>query len=264
MMRYFTDMTGNTLALKETPKRIVSVVPSQTELLFDLGLNAEVVGITKFCVHPEQWFRTKTRVGGTKQLHIDQILALAPDLIIANKEENTRDQIEALAAEVPVWVSDIRTVEDALSMIRNVGILTDRSMQAEVLASDISLSLNTFTQSATPKRVAYFIWYQPWMSVGNDTFIHDMVQKMGWINVFEDLKRYPEVTIEMLKDRQPEIILLSSEPFPFKEQHVYELKQVVPDAKVLLVDGEMFSWYGSRMLKAIPYFTELLRHEAFI
>lgn len=258
-MRLFTDQTGREIEVRDNPQRIVSVVPSQTELLADLGLNDEVAGITKFCVHPEAWFRSKTRVGGTKQLNIDKIRELKPDLIIANKEENEKEQIEELAKEFPVWISDIQTIPQALQMIQVIGQLVNRTQQANEMVEQMVQSFNNMQRAAQPKRVAYFIWYKPWMSVGSDTFISNMIQTIGWQNVLADKTRYPEMTLEELVAYNPELVLLSSEPYPFKEKHIAEIKEVLPHAEVKLVDGEMFSWYGSRMLKAVEYMQELVK-----
>jgi len=256
--RIYTDMLGREVSIPYPPRRIISLVPSQTELLFDLGLQDEVVGITKFCVHPNDWFRNKTRVGGTKLVNIDKVCSLQPDLIIANKEENEKDQVDALAAEFPVWISDIKTLEDALEMMRGVGLITNREEQANSIITDISNGFSSLQKAANPRRAAYFIWYKPWMSVGSDTFISHMLNAIGWENAFADKQRYPEIEPEELAKRNPELVLLSSEPFPFKEKHIAEIKDILPHARVALVDGEMFSWYGSRLLKAIPYFSQLV------
>jgi ABC-type Fe3+-hydroxamate transport system substrate-binding protein len=261
MQRSFTDMMGRAVSIPYPPRRIVSVVPSQTELLYDLGLEEEVVGITKFCVHPESWFRNKTRIGGTKQLHLDKIRELLPDLIIANKEENTQEQIEELAAEFPVWISDIQTIEQGLEMIVQVGELCDKREAAQQIITDIQEGFSQLQKASILRTVAYFIWYKPWMSVGHDTFISDMIERAGWKNVFADKSRYPEISLEELAVAKPEIVLLSSEPFPFKEKHIAEIKAVLPDAEVLLVDGEMFSWYGSRMREAAGYMSHLLNRD---
>ncbi|HYD21386.1 MAG TPA: helical backbone metal receptor [Flavipsychrobacter sp.] len=254
-------MMGRKVEVNYPPKRIVSIVPSQTELLFDLGLDEEVMGITKFCVHPESWFRNKTRVGGTKQLHIDKIRELQPDLIIANKEENTQGQVEELAKEFPVWISDIQTVAEGRQMIAAVGELTGKQQEAQQIIKEIESNFATLRQAAEPKRVAYFIWREPWMSVGHDTFISNMIETIGWANVFADRGRYPEISAEHLLAVKPEMVLLSSEPFPFKEKHIEEVKAVLPDAEVLLVDGEMFSWYGSRMRLAPGYMGRFLNRD---
>ena len=260
-MKVFIDMLGREVAINFPLRRIISLVPSQTELLYDLGLDEQIIGITKFCVHPGEWFRSKRRVGGTKQLHIDIIRELNPDLVIANKEENDQSQVEEIAKEFPVWVSDIRTVDDALTMITSIGGIVDRKDKADTLAEDIRQSFTALPQSTTSKRVAYFIWYRPWMTAGGDTFISSVIEKLGWRNLFQGQSRYPEVDLSQLAADSPDLVLLSSEPFPFKAKHIAEIKQMLPAADVRLVDGEMFSWYGSRMLKAVPYFRQLLTEE---
>jgi len=260
MLRQFTDMTRRDVEISFPPRRIVSLVPSQTELLYDLGLNEAVVGITKFCVHPNEWFRTKKRVGGTKTVHIDIVTSLQPDLIIANKEENVKEQIEKLAALYPTWVSNIQTIDEGLHMINAVGTLVNRQELATAITTDIRSGFSALKAAAKPKRVAYFIWRNPWMCAGGDTFISDVIGKMGWINVLQHVPRYPEIAPEQLKDLQADLVLLSSEPYPFKQAHIEEIKNIIPAAKVMLVDGEMFSWYGSRMLKAVKYLESLLEH----
>jgi ABC-type Fe3+-hydroxamate transport system substrate-binding protein len=250
-------MMGNTITINYPPRRIVSLVPSQTELLCDLGLGEEVVGITKFCVHPQSWFRSKKRVGGTKTVHTDIIQSLCPDLIIANKEENTKEQIEELSAQFPVWVSDIRSIADGLHMIRAVGELINKEAEAHMVADAISAEFAQLTRPAISKRVAYFIWRKPWMCAGGDTFISNMIETAGWQNALGDRLRYPEIELEELKSLHIDLVLLSSEPYPFKDAHIAEIKAALPGAEALLVDGELFSWYGSRMLKAAGYLKEL-------
>lgn len=239
------------------PRRIVSLVPSQTELLCDLGLEEETVGITKFCVHPDRWFRHKARVGGTKTIDPDKVRALAPDLILANKEENVKEQVEALSDIAPVWVSDISTLEDALLMINEIGRLTGKEEKAHIIAGNIARDFAALLPEDTRKAL-YLIWRKPWMTVGRDTFIHDMLRHCGLDNIYGEEERYPELTFEYREGCQPELILLSSEPYPFKEQHIAECRRWFPQASILLADGEMFSWYGSRLLQAPAYFRQLL------
>ena len=258
MKKYFTDMMGRKVEINTPPQRIISTVPSQTELLYDLGVGQEVIAITKFCVHPPEWFKNKTRIGGTKQLHIEKIKSLQPDLIIANKEENTQAAIEILAKDFPVWISDIQTIEDALQMIQQIGVLVNKEKQAKLLLHTIKAGLAGLPSLPVPIRTAYFIWYRPWMSVGSDSFIHDILQKIGLKNVFDDKKRYPEIEETTLIESDPELVLLSSEPYPFKEKHAAEIQKILPMSKVLLVDGEMFSWYGSRLQYAVPYLKQLV------
>ena len=246
-------MMGNEVTINYPPRRIISLVPSQTELLYDLGLEDEVVGITKFCVHPQEWFRNKKRVGGTKTVHIDIIKALQPDLIIANKEENTKEQVEELAALYPTWVSNIQTIDEGLQMICEVGTLVGKAEQAVAIVQEIRRGFSGLKKAAAPKRVAYFIWRKPWMCAGGDTFISNMIEAIGWHNVLADRQRYPSIELEELKDMQIDLVLLSSEPYSFKEAHFAEIKAALPGVEVMLVDGEMFSWYGSRMRDAVRY-----------
>ena len=236
---------------------IVSLVPSQTELLFDLGLNEEVIGITKFCIHPEEWFRSKTRVGGTKNINIKIIESISPDLIIANKEENVKEQVEVLGARYEVWVTDVNDLNDALNMINNVGKLTGKIEQASVLALKIQEGFKDLEKKNFKERkirAAYFIWNDPYMVAGGDTFINDMMPYAGLENIFSEKKRYPQISLGEIKKKKCELILLSSEPYPFKQKHKKEIQLKLPGIRVELVDGEMFSWYGSRLLKSIDYF----------
>ncbi len=240
------------------PRRIVSLVPSQTELLFDLGLDDEVVGITKFCVHPKDKVRNKTKVGGTKNFHFDIIDELRPDLILGNKEENYQEGIEQLRAKYPVWVSDIETLEDALEMILRVGEVVGKTLAANRLATEIRVAFQELVVEVAQLKyspsVAYFIWRKPWMVAGSGTFIDTMLAYCGLENAFGTLSRYPEISPEQLREVAPNLILLSSEPYPFKEKHLAELQEICPSAKGILVDGEMFSWYGSRLKLSAKYF----------
>ena len=253
----FRDHLDRRVVLENSPKRIVSLVPSQTELLFDFGLREEVVGITKFCVHPNKWFRTKQRIGGTKQLHIDKIRELEPDLIIANKEENNREDIEELAKEYPVWVSDVKTLEDARKLITDIGDLVNQQESASHLLNEFDTQFQKLKSLRTSgKKAIYLIWSNPNMVAGSDTFISAMLDASGLENAIKE-ERYPE--LDSCDYDTPDLILLSSEPFPFKEKHVDEFRQMFPEAGVKIVDGEMFSWYGSRLLKAPDYLLNLFQ-----
>lgn len=255
-----------------TPLRIVSVVPSQTELLHDLGLETEVIGITRFCIHPAGWFKTKIRVGGTKQLKIELIKSLQPTIVLANKEENVKDQIEAIEQFCPVYCSDISTLQDALHMIKEIARLTDTDTRGNQLIETIRTEFASLTTGTVVYKTAYLIWKSPYMAAGGDTFIDNMMQYAGFSNVFHSQKRYPPVTVKDLIETNVEVILLSSEPFPFKEKQIDELKKewmqltTAPFPTCKIVDGEMFSWYGSRLIHSANYFRKLreslfLNHE---
>lgn len=250
----------------QPPRRIVSVVPSQTELLFDLGLDEEVVGVTKFCIHPAGKVKNRVIVGGTKTLHLDRIQALKPDFILANKEENTREQIEQLQRLYPVLTTDINSVAKALTMIRNVGAVVGRKPEADRLAGAIETAFRTYGFDPNPTKilekpagssVAYFIWRKPYRVAGCQTFIHSMLETAGFQNAFGGSARYPEVTEAELETARSELIFLSSEPYPFAEKHRIDLQKICPSAQIRLVDGEVFSWYGSRMVNAAAYIRKL-------
>lgn len=252
---------GHEISLTTRPKRIISLVPSQTELLYDFGLSEEVVGITRFCIHPEEWFRSKPRIGGTKQFHFDKIANLRPDLIIGNKEENEEDQIRELQENYPVWMSDIHNLDEACIMIRELGRLTSKEEKAKAIVDQIQAGFEKWKSSTgnLPVRTAaYLIWRNPYMAAGQNTFIDSMLKTIRLQNVMTSA-RYPETTLQELTSLAPEVILLSSEPYPFAEKHIAEIQIAVPAAKIILVDGEMFSWYGSRLLHAPAYFETLMQ-----
>jgi ABC-type Fe3+-hydroxamate transport system substrate-binding protein len=244
--------------MRSPVQRIISLVPSQTELLYDLGLDEEVIGITKFCVHPEKWFKAKTRIGGTKNINIEKIISLHPDLVIANKEENVKGQIKALQQFTEIYVSDVSNIIDAKNMISHVGELVNKKPEAQLLVAEIE---NKFSQLEKIDHnkipAAYLIWNKPFMTVGGNTFINDMMNVCGLRNVFANEMRYPETSIEQLQSLNCEVLLLASEPFPFKQKHIDELERYLPNTNILLVDGEMFSWYGSRLLYAPDYLIRL-------
>lgn len=254
----YIDQMERSIKLENAPKRIISLVPSQTELLAYLGLDAEILGITKFCIYPDTWFRTKTSVGGTKQYHFDKIKALNPDLIIGNKEENDKTQIELLAAEYPVWMSDIKTLEDAYNMIQNIGKLTRTLPQAQALTSEIRTKFDDLKNTIkSPISAAYLIWRKPYMVAAKDTFIDEMLHLAGFTNVYNHQVRYPEIDLTALAKNPPQVLLLSSEPYPFKLSHIEEIQHLFPDTVIQLVDGTLFSWYGSRLLYSATYFQQL-------
>lgn len=259
----FIDQMSREISIPKPPQRIISLVPSQTELLFDLGLANKIVGVTKFCTHPVNKVKGKPIIGGTKNFQLDIIDQLQPDLIIGNKEENYKEGIEALQQKYLIWMSNMVTLEDAFTMMRSLGEITQTETQATQIIQNIKTGFgNLPAYPAIP--TAYFIWKAPYMSVGHDTFIHQMMQYAGFQNVFGNLTRYPVIEPNVLQTANPKLILLSSEPYPFKEKHIQEFREICPGAEVKLVDGELFSWYGSRLQYAATYFTRLRRELAAI
>lgn len=230
-------------------QKIISLVPSLTELIIDLGLGDRLAGRTRFCVHPKGKVENIPIVGGTKNPRLDKIRAINPDYIIANKEENRPQDIKSLMDDFEINVTDIATIEDALITIHELGQQLDAAAQAENLIADIQQRLED-RPDERKLRTAYMIWKDPWMTVGRDTYIHDVLTHWNLPNVFGDQSRYPKFNLEALKEYNPELILLSSEPYPFKEKHLAQVEGACPAARVLLVEGEWFSWYGSHMKHA--------------
>lgn len=288
-----TDQLKNTIEINFPPQRIISLVPSQTELLFDLGLDEEIVGITRFCIHPAEKVKGKTKIGGTKKFDLEKIKSLQPDLIIGNKEENYQEGIEELQKHFPVWMSDIYTLEDAYAMMLEVSKIVDREREGKKLIEEIRGSFAGLGSGPGPgpespgsnpapdsgqhgsgfasdsgqqgnvesgqrkKTAAYFIWRKPYMVAAGNTFIDHMLQKFGVQNVFKNETRYPEIDPKVLAQVKPDLIFLSSEPYRFTEKHFDEFRSFSPTSQVLVVDGELFSWYGSRLRFAAKYFMAL-------
>ncbi|MDC8102954.1 ABC transporter substrate-binding protein [Chryseobacterium sp. PTM-20240506] len=236
--------------------KVISLVPSITEALFDLGLTEdEIIGRTKFCIHPKDKIKNVPVIGGTKNLNIEKIKGLQPDLILANKEENIKEQVEALMEDFKVVVTNVETIEDNYYLLKTLGNIFQKEERAKAYNLKIYEVLNQ-TKISSKIKAAYLIWKNPYMTVGADTFIHRILTEIGFENSFKDKTRYPEVTIQDLADT--DLIMLSSEPFPFKEKHIAELKEYYPDKKIIIVDGEAFSWYGTHIAKCGNYFKELV------
>lgn len=242
-LRTVIDQMGRELTFSYLPKRIVSLVPSQTEFLIDIG--APVIGRSKFCIHPIDKVKKIPIIGGTKNFRFEVIKKLNPDLIIGNKEENYKEGIERLWKDFPVWMSDIYTLDDAFQMMQALGGISDQQQEASCIIEQCKQSTEKVRKSKTGK-VVYLIWKEPWMAAGSNTFVDHMLHHLGYENLVKD-NRYPELTMDEITLLNPEVILLSSEPFPFKEKHVKEAKALWPEADVHFVDGELYSWYGSRL-----------------
>jgi iron complex transport system substrate-binding protein len=260
-MSIFINQIETLHVFETSPKRIVSLVPSQTELLFDLGLEANIVGITKFCVHPYHLKSTKKVVGGTKKIHFEKIKLLQPDIIICNKEENTKEMVTELSTICPIWVTNIITLEDNFKMIEDFGQLFNKRTEAQNWCDKINFALTDFKSFIKDKpklKVAYFIWKNPYMVAGGENYINEMLLLNNFENIYCSKGRYPEIELKNMRlDGDPNLVFLSSEPYPFNEEDAFEIGRFTHHAKTVFVDGEVFSWYGSRILKAITYFKML-------
>lgn len=260
-MKILKDQIGLTHQFEQTPQRIICLVPSITELLHDLELEENIVGITKFCVHPYHYKSTKKIVGGTKKVKAEEIRALKPDIIIANKEENTMEIVEELFGICPIWVTNIATMDDVFKMIEDFGIIFNKRTQAQKWNDKIAFAMKDFVsymRDIKPQKAAYFIWKNPFMVAGGNTFINEMLRLNHFQNIYENNGRYPEIDLKMIrKEGDPDVVFLSSEPFPFTDEDAFEIGRFTHHAKTVFVDGEMFSWYGSRLVKSFDYFKQI-------
>ncbi|WP_298479088.1 helical backbone metal receptor [uncultured Maribacter sp.] len=254
------DQLSRTIVLPSWPFRIISLVPSETELLVDLGLEEYIVGVTKFCVHPNNIRTTKKIVGGTKNVSFKKIAALQPNIILCNKEENTKEIVHTLEKEYEVHVSNVKNIVDVLHLIEQYKNLFNCKEKASKITTNIKSELanfQKFIQNKPKVSVLYFIWKNPWMLAGKGTFINSLLAINNFSNLSNTQERYPTITSEEIKQTTAQIILLSSEPFPFSNKHISEIRKLNISSKVILVDGEYFSWYGSRLQAAFTYFKEL-------
>jgi ABC-type Fe3+-hydroxamate transport system substrate-binding protein len=254
---YYIDAVNEKLEFSCIPNKIICLVPSITSYLHAIGINNEVVGITKFCIHPNIWYQQKQKIGGTKDIQIEKIKLLQPDLVIASKEENVLNQIKAIRDFSQVYTTDITNISSALDTLTQLGKIVGKEKEATTLVQSIEISLSSFKPTAFFSCI-YLIWKKPYYTIGGDTYINDILLKMGLHNLFQSHTRYPEVTIETMIALKPDVILLSSEPYPFKEKHIKELSDYLPNTKIILVDGEIFSWYGNKMLEIKAYYNQLL------
>lgn len=242
-MPEFTDQLGRVISIPRSPERIISLVPSITEFLYALGMGERVVGITKFCIYPEVWFQTKTRIGGTKTPDFNRIKALSPDLIIGNKEENQEEDIIRLRELAPVYMSDVNSIEDMYEMIRDLATILGVEAEGPRWVEQWKAYLSRNTLKGQGKKAMYVIWKDPIMVVGKNTYIDSYLTAIGYENCVKDA-RYPVWSEHAAYN--PEVVLLSTEPYPFKETDFEYFKTLFPKAEVVLISGEECSWYGVR------------------
>ena len=218
--------------------------------------------MTKFCVHPEHIKKTVAVVGGTKNIKLEKIKSLNPDIIICNKEENTEKIVELCNCITITHISNIFSLNDLKNLIKQYGQIFSCGIASDKIINELNTKMEVFKRfisGVTQKKVIYFIWRDPWMVAGNDNFINHLLELNNFQNMFAHISRYPQVNLKEISGQQetPDLILLSSEPYPFKNKHLLEIKEHFKNVKIVFVDGEMFSWYGSRVLKAFDYFKEL-------
>lgn len=251
------DQVGNLVSLDKPANRIVSLVPSLTELLFDIDLEESIIGRTKFCIFPDDKVKNKQVIGGTKDVKIEVIKDLKPDLVIANKEENHKETVDELRKFTSVYTSNISSVHSAVAAIEDIGTLTNRENKSFQLIENIENEFGKLRNQNDAKTCIYLIWKDPYMTIGKDTFIYEMLQYAGFKSVILDY-RYPTISLEEIEASDAKYVLLSSEPYPFKQKHLDELQEKMPSKRFILVDGTYFSWYGSRIKYAPMYFNDAL------
>jgi ABC-type Fe3+-hydroxamate transport system substrate-binding protein len=259
-----TDATGARHSRATGAVRIVSLVPSITELVCDLGLTDRLVGRTGFCSHPREVVRRIPKVGGTKDVDLEKLVALAPTHLIVNVDENRRETVAALREHVPhIIVTHPLAPEDNVALYRLLGVMFGVEAAALALAQQLESALEQARQAARQwprERVLYLIWRNPWMTVGRDTYISRTLAAVGWDTVPEHTAtRYPEVRLDSATLHDVDIVLLSTEPYLFRERHVAELAALpaLAGRRLMLVDGEMTSWYGSRAIAGLRYLVRL-------
>ena len=267
----FHDATGAAVVLPSPPRRIVSLIPSITEILFALGAGPSVTGCTVYCTEPPEGVATKTRVGGQKNPKLDVIRELGADLVVANSEENVREHVETLRRwGIPVYVTYPRTVAAGIRLVSDLGSVVGLPERGRETAAALEAALDDVRSARAGKparRVFYPIWRQPWMTVNRDTYAHDMLALCGGDNVFgQSAKRYPEVTLPDVARAAPEVILLPDEPYRFRRAHLANF-DVCPDIpavrerRVRLVDGKLATWYGPRIAEALRVLPRLMAGE---
>jgi ABC-type Fe3+-hydroxamate transport system substrate-binding protein len=246
--------------LAHTPLSVVCLVPSLTETLCDLGHEASLVGITTFCVFPPKLRGQKVSVGGTKKVNMSKLKKLQPDLIIANQEENTQEMVKDLSEFVTVWVTNIATISDCFEVIESMGTLFNKRTEAQQWIHKIQYNRSNYLMrfSGNHLKVIYFIWAKPYMAAASGTFIHFMLNDIGFVNTLSNQSRYPVLDPTDIEKLDPDLVLLSSEPYEFTDEEAFEIGRYTHHAKTVFVDGTYFSWYGTRLAKSYDYFEQLM------
>lgn len=254
-----TDARNKKIVFSEPPKRVVSLIPSITEALFDLGAGEAIAGVSNYCIHPAEGVKNKIKVGGQKNPDMGKIKAIHPDLIILNMEENKPEHIKFLSQHYTTWVTYPRLFRDAENLLMQLGKVFDAESRASVYADKIRISSKQLSSIRRRKiKTMYLIWRNPWMSINRDTFIHNVLELHHMENVYAKRdKRYFEVTAQDIEDADPDIIILPDEPYHFREKHKSEFSHLsvsaVKNSRIFLADGTYFCWYGTRTARASQY-----------
>ena len=244
------DLLGRSFDFATPPNRVVSLVPSLTETLFDLGAGDAVAGITDFCIFPEGIERP--RVGGTKTPRIDEIRALAPDLVYMNLEENLERHAKQIESFAPVFVTEPKTVDDVVELITTLGVIHDRRERA----SELTKALTRERVAVNPFTFAVPIWKKPWMWCGGDTYVSNLVESIGGRNVLRDRERYPSMSLDEVLALRPDIVFLPDEPYLFTSADAAEIRgpRVIGP-----FPGHLFTWHGTRTILGLRFLQSLER-----
>lgn len=260
-MTFFDDL-GNELTFEKTPKRIISLVPSLTETLYDLNLEENILGITKSCTHPVHFKHTKTIIGDVKDVEIEKIKDLQPHIVFCNKGENSLETIKKLQEFTQVYVTVVKTIDDSIRLVEKLGLILNRRVDAKLINHKINLKLEDFTQFIKEydvKKAGYFIGYNPWVAAGDNTFINALLALNKFENIYtnkEDM--YPIIEAKKIRlEGDPDFVFFPSHPFAFNDKHIFEMGRFTHHASAVYVDGQMFSWFGSRLIKSFDYFKSL-------
>jgi ABC-type Fe3+-hydroxamate transport system substrate-binding protein len=257
-MKKIIDIAGNEIQLKEPPERIVSLVPSLTETIIDLGCVNQLAGCTGFCLEIEGTAEAR-EIGGVRDPDIELIRSLNPDLVLAGREENQKKDIEMIKGFSRVYVCEPRTVGDAIGIINDIGVLLHETETASAWARKIHeyrVKLNELRQDTTPVRFGYLVWWDPMMVAAGDTYISSLLEEGPFLNAFGDMKRYPQVEESELINRDMDIIFISSEPYGFDDNLIGDIRKLTGDIPVERIDGRMCGWYGTGTCKGLKYILE--------
>lgn len=255
-MLYFDDL-GRKCIIDKIPQRIISLCPSITETLCDLGLSDKIIACTDYCIHPTEVVKDFDRVGGPKNISKEKITGLSPEIIFAVKEENEPKCIEKISKKIPTYVFDINSINDGIDLIRKIGLIFEVQNKSFFFVDKIQNGYKNLPKINSNKKCLYLVWKDPYIAVGGGTFIGSVLFQINLRNCLRNSeKRYPKININLLNDF--DLLILPSEPYSFSENDIEGLKNIYPVKQIITVDGEMFSWYGTHQLKAISYLQELV------